>query len=193
MLLILFALFYFVSYDAEILYYTVRHDANDVARKVVLDNTNSKDTIIVDGICDLRIPQSPKILREQIAALKEVGGSTGYGLARKLEQSARDSGLSRSFLTRVEDYFWVKTKYEGKWLIGYDTATIKKLNPKLIVIFSHYNNLPETFENGIVQPYGKLLDNNYTLIASELYNFTDPRLYCRNYYFFHSFFIFKKR
>jgi len=183
-LIIIFSLFYFISYDSELLYFTLKHNANDIARKVVLKNSTAKDTIVIDGICDLRIPQSPKILREQISALKEVGGSTGYGLAQRLITSTQDSIDSRFFLTRVGDYFWGKTKYEGKWLIGYDTSTIKKINPKLIIIFSHMDTLPNT--------YGSILKNDYTIVAENTYHFLDPRMNYKNYYFFHSFFIFKR-
>jgi hypothetical protein len=178
-----FTLLYFISYDLELLYYIVEHDSNDIAKQVVLTNSTSKDTIIYDGLCDLRIPQSPKILREQITALKEVGGSTGYGLAENLKESTSDSSLSRAYLKRDSDYFW-SGKYSNKWLLGYDTSVIKKIKPKLIVVFSH--------ENQFYNSYGTILKNNYTLISQNTYHFIDPRLYYRNFYFFHSFFIFKR-
>lgn len=183
--LLFFTLFYFITYDSEILYFTLKQDTNQVARNIVMKNTTVKDTILTDGICDLRIHKSPQMLREQIVALKEVGGSTGMGLSLKLKESLQDSIHDRIFLEKVADYFWGKTKYEGRWLIGDDTSTIKKINPKLIVIFSYANVVPNT--------YGNILKTNYTLIQENAYHFLDPRLYYRNFYLFHSSFIFIRK
>ena len=185
-------LLYFMSYDAELLYYALHHTANDVARQVVLSNSSPTDSVLVDGICDLHIPQSPMLLRDQIAALKEVGGSTGVGLVEKLKTSEKDSSQSRRTFVRVEDYFWGKTKYAGRWLIGCDSNTLKKFHPNIIVLFSRYNNLSETYVY-VTQPYGALLDKDYNLIAKQLYTFPDPRMNYRNYYYFHSFFIYKRK
>jgi hypothetical protein len=192
LILLCFSLLYFISYDAEILYYTLMHNANETARRIVLKNSTPNDSIVVDGVADLRIPQSAQILREQIAALKEVGGSTGYGLAEKLKASESDSLESRRLYERVEDYFWGNTKYKNRWLIGGDSNVLETFKPKLMVLFSHYNNLRESYMAGI-QPYGTLLEKKYDLIAKDLYYFPDPRLYYRNYYYFQSFFIYKRK
>lgn len=195
--LLVLVFLYFLSYSGELLHHLMQYNANNVARQVTLDNTLPNDTILIVGACDLRIPQSAQILGEQITALKQTGGSTGYGLINMLKDAERHPSTARSLFYRDSDYFWTGTKYYEKWLTGYDTTRLNELKPKLCVIFSNISNLHDVFSqdenvnaNTQLEPY---LNTHYILLSQYSCTFPDPRLYYRNYYYLPSCFIFKRK
>jgi hypothetical protein len=186
--ILLFLLIYFATFDIQELYLVSIPPPNKEVREYILNHTNLQDTLVFYGISDLRILNTPKTIAEQIKALEETGGSTGIGLRNMLKSVSRDSSESRNFYIGVTDFFWMNSKYKNKWLIGRDSVRLRELAPAYIIIFerlnqSHKTDLP-------AYPY---INRNYYSVYNKSYDFADSRLNYKNFYYFHSATIYKRK
>ena len=185
--IIYFLLIYFITYDAQLVYAASQPLPNKEIIKYIKQNTTLSDNIVLDGI-DLKILNRPQTIEEQIQSVKEIGGTTGIGLQNFLKRAKADSSETRNIFMRVTDYFWTYSKYKDRWLIGLDTVRIHQLEPKFIVVSERFYN---KYKTDI--PFITFLENKYEPVFSKEFSYFDRRLEYRNYFYFHSVNIFKRK
>lgn len=177
------------SYDVALCLNAQRTTPHREVEAYIRAHSTASDALLYDGVMEFNIPESPAELREKIISMQTTGGGTGTGLQNELRLATEDSLQSRPIFRRVDDFFWMGTPWENKWLIGMDTAAIARLQPQLIVVARKEFDGTGAMEKEMMQYLGQ----QYTEVFSGEYHFTDPRLYYRTYYYFHSFRIYEKR
>ncbi len=181
-------LFYFFSFDVELLKHVHDYKTNQIVREKTLALTGKSDTIIYSGIIDIGLLENENMIRDKITSIHEIGGGTGKGLEEKLKQAIKNPDNTRFVYQMGEDFYWGGTKYENKWLIGDDTTRLSEIDPKLIILFSFGN------ERFTTEPLLKsFLDKHYTKSYENKNSFADFRMNYRNVYYFHDAYIYLRK
>lgn len=177
------------SYDIALCRYAVKETPHQNVEAFIAEHSAANDAVLYDGVMEFNIPESPSELREKIISMQTTGGGTGTGLQNELQLALEDSSKSRNIFRRVDDFFWMGTQWENKWLIGMDTVAIARLQPRLIVVARKEFDGTGIMEKEMMQ----YLSRHYRMVFSHEYHFADPRMYYRTFYYFHSFRIYERQ